>query len=334
MKKRFLSQKYKKYNARKSKKAIALRKKPKHKRQIKRATNNIRKRNKYAPVVSMKAPSDYSVVFNTEETIKYYNSVHGLLSQGTRVLFDISEIETLTTDAIAVQIAKIHDKRYNCLTPIYGNAPKKSALADLFIHSGFYDFVRVKGAKPDSSSRMIHEMTANTVEPDIAKEVCLLGVKHTFGNCNILESLYDIIIEVMQNTNNHAGDKRGKYDWWLHVYNHPDSKKTSYTFLDLGVGVFNSIPVKTFKRQFMKFFNLTSNVDLVPKLFAGDIKSRTSRPERGKGMPQIFECSQNNAFTTFIMISNDVYADLKTKSYKSLSTKFAGTLFYWEIDNC
>ncbi len=33
----------------------------------------------------------------------------------------------------------------------------------------------------------------------------------------------------------------------------------------------------------------------------------------------------------FIIISNDVYANLKTNNYTKLNTTFAGTLLYWEI---
>ncbi|MBK8424800.1 MAG: hypothetical protein IPL27_01940 [Lewinellaceae bacterium] len=137
----------------------------------------------------------------------------------------------------------------------------------------------------------------------------------------------------MQNTNNHAGLTRGKYDWWLHVYNHPDSFKTSYTFLDLGIGIFESLPAKSFKRNFLDVLGITSNLDLIPKLFAGEIKSRTARPERGKGIPQVYECSQHKAFEKFFLISNDVYADLKSNENKILKNKFNGTLFYWELNN-
>lgn len=91
--------------------------------------------------------------------------------------------------------------------------------------------------------------------------------------------------------------------------------------------------MRTFWRETRRKLGLTSNLDLVDKLFAGEIKSRTSRPERGKGIPQIYECAQDCVFNKFILISNDVYANLKTHEYHLLRTKFDGTLFYWEIDN-
>ena len=332
MKKCFTTSRFKRFN--KSRSDRAIRRKRRHRS---RKYNPLRVSNyppvKKLPIANVQAPENYSLVYNTIETLQYYNEIRDILASGQRVRFDLSNVKKMTTDAIAVQIAKIKDERYNKRVPICGNAPKDEKLSNLFQHSGFYEHVRVSGARPPAKNKLIHERTANRVEPDIAKEACLLGLRHTFKNESIFEPLYDIIIEVMQNTNNHAGKKRGLYDWWLHVYNHPNSAKTIYTFLDLGSGIFNSLPVKTFWREAANRLHLTSNLDLVDKLFAGEIKSRTSRPERGKGIPQIYECAQDSVFTTFVLISNDVYADMKKHESHILSTKFDGTLFYWKIDN-
>ena len=286
------------------------------------------------PIISLTAPKDFSLVYNTEETIQYFNTAQNRLKKRNKVLFDISQIQKLSTDAIAVQIAKIKDERFIQHGSVSGNEPNDNNLKELFVQSGFYDYVRTRGPKPVNDKKiLIHKITNNRVEPDIAKDVCLLGLRHTFNNEEIFEPLYNILIEVMQNTNNHAGSTRGKYDWWLHVYAHPNSTKTSYTFLDLGIGIFESLPVKSFKRDFFEILGLTSNLDLVPKLLIGEIKSRTSRPERGKGIPQVYECSKDVVFNKFFLISNDIYANLKTGENRIIHTPFNGTLYYWEIKN-
>ena len=334
MKRFYTKSEFKRFNSKRSKDAVKKKLKRKNKNQTQSGNFYNRPTNTPPPMVPIKAPDDFSLINNTELTIEYFNNAHNELMKKNRILFDISHINTLTTDAIAVQIAKIKDTKFHLNTEIMGNEPKDETLKKLFVQSGFYDYVNTRGPKPTNDKKLlIHEITNNRVEPDIAKSACLLGLRHTFQNEEIFEPLYDILIEVMQNTNNHAGETPGVYDWWLHVYNHPDSFKTSYTFLDLGVGIFESLPVKSFKRDFLDLFGLRPNHDSVPKLFAGDIKSRTAKPERGKGIPQVFECSQNNTFETFILISNDVYADLKTQNYKSIKTSFNGTLFYWEINN-
>lgn len=348
MKKLYTTSKYKRRNTRRSLNAIRSRRKRKNINVNRTSTpaNNTNKDNYQSsggynsnpfvkpPIIPIKAPTNFSLIYNTDATIEYFNRAHKELSKKNSVLFDISEVTSLTTDAIAVQIAKIKDHKFHLDSGVFGNEPNDVSLKSLFRQSGFYEYVNTRSPKPANDKKLlIHEITNNRVEPDIAKEACLLGLRHTFKNEEIFEPLYDILIEVMQNTNNHAGLTRGKYDWWLHVYNHPDSSRTSYTFIDLGVGIFESLPVKSFVRDFFEILSLKSNIDLVPKLFAGEIKSRTARPERGKGIPQIFECSQDNTFDKFVLISNDIYADLKTKDYKLIKTQFEGTLFYWEIIN-
>lgn len=340
MKKLYTKIKFINQNSRKSIKSIRKRRRRKHKKyfggSIKSNNSNKFHKQKYSQpkIVSILAPYHFSLINNTEATIKFFNLAHEELMKNNQILFDISHIETLTTDAIAVQIAKINDEGFHKNNRISGNEPKNDQLKKLFTQSGFYDFVQTQFTKPkNDKTLLIHQITNNRVEPDIAKEACLQGLRHTFGNEEIFEPLYDILIEIMQNTNNHAGSTRGVYDWWLHVYNHPDSKKTSYTFLDLGVGIFESLPVKSFKRDVLEFFGVKSNLDLVPRLFAGEIKSRTARPERGKGIPQVYECSQDSIFEKFILISNDIYADLKTNENKIIRNQFNGTLFYWEINS-
>ncbi|TDE52730.1 hypothetical protein [Flavobacterium sp. GT3P67] len=344
MKKLYITSKFKKRNKKKSLDAFRKYKKRKGKKYTlvqKKTENKERNKGKFyntevrkPKIIPLSAPSDFSLINNTEKTINYFNLVHNAIKANNGVLFDISKITTLTTDAIAVQIAKIKDERFHLNRRILGNEPDDVDLKKLFTQSGFYEYVNTTNKHEKNDKKLlIHEITNNRVEPDIAKEACLIGLKHTFKNEEIFEPLYDILIEIMQNTNNHAGNIRGKYDWWLHVYNHPDSLKTSYSFLDLGVGIFESLPVKSFKRDILELVGLTSNLDLVPKLFAGEIKSRTARPERGKGIPQVFECSQDSVFEKFILISNDIYADLKSKENKIIKTPFEGTLFYWEINN-
>lgn len=345
MKKLYSTSKFKRRNTKRSKdaekKRINRKKKQTTEKQVHSNEQRKNKTNSYnkpyvrpRPPVPIKAPTNFSLINNTEATINYFNLAHSQLVKRKKILFDISKITTLTTDAIAVQIAKIKDYRFHLNSGITGNAPDAENLKKLFLQSGFYEYVNTKGPKPVNNKKLlIHEITNNRVEPDIAKDACLLGLRHTFQNEEIFEPLYDILIEVMQNTNNHAGSTRGKYDWWLHVYNHPDSRKTSYTFLDLGVGIFESLPVKSFRRDFLELLGLKSNLELVPKLFAGEIKSRTARPERGKGIPQVYECAQHPAFEKFILISNDIYADLKTNTNRIIRTPFIGTLFYWELNN-
>jgi hypothetical protein len=331
MKKFYTEKKHKKFNSIRSKKRLHKHRKRKNKKYDPFKTFFGRKQKRKNDVQNIQAPSKFSFVENTEKTLKYFRKARKYLSKGYPINFDISKIDYLTSDAIALQIARIKDEKFHYYNTIYGNAPDDLKSKELFLQSGFYKYVQTKGPKPSGYNKLIHKITDNKVEPVIAKEACISGLKHTFGNEDIFDPLYDILIKIMQNTNNHAGETRGKYNWWLHVYNDPVSSTSKYTFLDLGVGIFESLPVQTFKRKISDIVGLTSNTDLVEPLFKGKIKSRTGKPERGKGIPQVYDSSKNKAFKEFYLISNDVKVDMKNMNIKKLNNNFSGTLFYWEL---
>ena len=91
------------------------------------------------------------------------------------------------------------------------------------------------------------------------------------------------------------------------------------------------MPARSFKRKIGDLVGLTHNASLVEPLFNGEIKYRTGRPERGNGIPQVYDSSKHKAFNRFVMITNDVYVDMKTLEIKKLKNNFSGTLFYWEL---
>ena len=332
MKKLYTTYKYKRYNSVKSNRAKKLYSKRKNKKYNPYKTRIGKQKLRANLVIDIPAPTNFSFTGNTDDTLEYFEIVQSQLKEGYSVNLDIANINTLTTDTIALQIATIKKNKSRSRNSIHGNAPKDVELRELFLQSGFYSYVKSKRREKTNENQLIHKITKNKVEPKIAKEACITGLKHVFNNDDIFDPLYDILIEIMQNTNNHAGgDIRGKYDWWLHVYNDPNTMTSKYTFLDLGNGIFESLPVKSFKRKLGQTLGLAHNVDLVKPLFNGEIKSRTDKPERGKGIPQVYQSSQHKAFSSFHLISNNVKVDVKSMETTRLNTNFKGTLFYWEL---
>lgn len=178
----------------------------------------------------------------------------------------------------------------------------------------------------------MHNFSRRKVKPQIAKLACQLGIKHSFNKDIIFEPLYEILIECMSNTNNHAGKGvRASYSWWLYVYKNPVGNVTHYSFIDLGVGIYESLPVKGYINKALMSLGVISNTSILPKIFNGEIKSRTADPLRGKGLPQIYSHSKHKNIQNFKIISNDVYADLTTEKYIKLDYNFHGTFLYWEL---
>jgi hypothetical protein len=290
------------------------------------------KSRKYSQLV---APSQFSLIDNPDEVIEYFAHARRLLVKSRHVSFDLSSVAGVTPDAIALLSASVNSKWFTGKGAIAGNGPTEPTAARMFEQSGFYDHVKTRMPQPSQTKQhlLLHRVTQNKVENIEAMNAGKLAVAHIYGDGRRVRPLYEVFIECMANTNNHAEPGEiGFYDWWLFVYNDPNKKRTIFTFLDLGVGIFQSLPVQSFWRDTLRSFGFTSNLAILPKLFAGEISSRTLQSERGKGIPRIHEHATGGTFRRFVMIANDVYADLTSGRQFILQKPFHGTLFCFEIE--
>lgn len=285
--------------------------------------------------ISIIAPKDLSLLTNPNETLHYFSLCKSKLQGGANIYLDISKISSLGVEVITLLAALVNDPTFRGKGRIKGNAPDDPILGKLFCESGFYKYVRASSAMKKMQivdSNLFHKENCHKVSPEIAKQACLHGLRHLKDEDLRNEKLYEILVEAMSNTNNHAaGEERGKeIRWWLYVYNVPNESISRYTFVDLGVGIFDSVPVSLFKKVTRSF---RGNASLVPDLLAGKIKSRESvdNKMRGKGIPQIANNSREEIFSQAILISNDVRINLKDGTAYALDAKLDGTLMYFEL---
>jgi hypothetical protein len=227
------------------------------------------------PFVVHPAPKSFSLIADTNEVLRYFKEAEDFLSNGENVTLDISNVDTLTPDTIALMVASIHDIDFHHGSRIQGNAPQKPALLKLFTESGFYDYVAARGTFTSNKKGLLHKEVNRKVVSQVAKDASLTGIRHVFGNEKPFEPLYEILIESMSNTNNHADlHHHGKCNWWLYVYCDPKKKLTSYSFLDLGVGIFESVVVQNYLKNAFKGTRLYKNINLVDDLISGKIQSQ------------------------------------------------------------
>lgn len=292
-----------------------------------------------AKTINKQAPANFSFVDNTDEILTYFNDCKTTLHKNKKIAIDISQIENLSSDAIALLVAAVHAKSFTGnYGKVEGNAPQNQALAKLFIESGFYRYVdadkRLKLAS-NTKENLLHKESNFNVQPDLAKNACQYGTTHVLNQNEPFPVLFEMLIEAMSNTNNHADKiKKGTIKWWLYAYNAHDENKTCYTFIDLGVGIFDSLPVGRYKKL-TNLIGFTHNADLVQDLLDGKIKSseKQDRDIRGKGIPQIARNSASEYFGRAFIISNNVKINLKDRTTEKLSENFKGTMLYWELIN-
>lgn len=288
------------------------------------------------PRLRLPAPNNFSLIDNTNEVLKYFEEAEKILRKGNNLILDISDVDKLTPATIALMIASINDVDFTYNSHIIGNEPKKKQLKKLFRESGFYDHVKTRRAFANNKNQnnILHKEVNHKVVPKIAKAAFLTGVNYVFGKKIFFEPLYEILVECMVNTNNHADLRtKGKCNWWLFVCNEPKEKNTSYSFVDLGVGIFESVVVQSYLKRIAKSTPFYKNINLVDDLLSGKLQSRIDidKEIRGKGIPQIVEHSKLKHFKSFYIIANDVKINLKTKERIQLKYPLRGTFLYWEL---
>jgi len=297
-----------------------------------------RKKNSKTNWKKITFPPRVKLIEEPNETLAYFNQAYNYYKKGHNVDFDLSNIVQFSPESIAVLAASIASFQFTNRMGSRGNMPKNYILRKVFQDSGFFEHVNVLDknfrAISKTSAHLLHKVTNDKVVTGVAKDTCSYMLpKINAQYIDDLEPLYVILIEAMQNTNNHASGKTEiEYDWWLYRYLDKNKGIIHFTFLDIGVGVFKSLPVMNFIRKLSNTANITSNLDLVDELLSGKIKSRTKRKDRGKGIPQIYDQSKDNMFKEFYILSNDILIDTKKDTKIKLNEEFYGTLYYWTME--
>lgn len=280
--------------------------------------------------VPLKMPRRLSFIEHPNELLKAIETGRLLAKKHIPIDIRLGHVKHITTEAIALLIATLSSAEFRKVN-VRGDSPENEEIREVFVTSGFYNYVKSTIGNVPNINVLLHQRSNKKVNTAIAKEVCIKGLLHTFKSDEIFEPLYDILIECMSNTHNHADPAEdGVYDWWLYTYFDTNTGVSYYSFFDLGIGIFESISVKDYK-QVMRNIGITRNVQLINDLYQGKIKSRTHLPERGKGLPQIHSYANHPNFKNLTLITNNVYSNMSNNKSFELELNFSGTFYYWEL---
>lgn len=283
--------------------------------------------------VKLEAPQNFSFISNTDEIVNFFNSIKEHVDNDQPVNIDVSKITTLSPDIIILLISILKDKK-SIKVGIRGNAPENPKLRKVFIESGLYDFVNSLGRKRVAdNNKLWKHSTNNHVKGEIAGEAVAI-CRNLFKEHGInydTDSIYNLLVEAMSNTINHADKEKHHVNWWLYYFIDKDEKTIKYSIVDLGIGIFKSASFDTYRR-FAKIIVPGNGLLVKPFLEGKIISSRESDNEiSGKGVRQIINCANNPEFTKFSIITNDQIINVKEKNNQSLSNNFDGTFIHFEI---
>lgn len=289
-------------------------------------------------------PKTFDFRAGRDATLRFFEQLLRQLGRRKSVYVDMSEVTHVEESALLSLVA--YCERYKRAgVSIMGNYPLDPVTRTRVQGSGFVEAiyekafrVREQYSKTGNSflshaSKVVQsERTAELVE-DVARRL--------WGDARFCPQVQRVLVELMQNTNNHAsGNDPGQRHWWLSVHFEEQESAAYFAFVDVGVGVFGSLSAKD-PRDFWWAWLLRTRELLLSRANNASVLSlmldnslhRTVTGEsfRGKGLPALFEVCQRNGVTDLRILTNDVYAAVSEGMYLPITPGFTGTLVSWKV---
>jgi hypothetical protein len=270
------------------------------------------------------------------ETIQFINRLK-ILAVDRNVFVDLAHVRVLTPEAIACLIAVIH--RFEGIDAgISGNVPTDAGIRAMMDHSGFRDYVRSSPGWNPTSALMgrvrKRSRSRNTVQnrydQNISRELISFAMEKLTGKPRSHGPSYGTMGEAMLNTLNHASPDSSLQPWWASVYVDEGRKCACFTFIDQGVGIFQSHRL-TAALKLGTGLTLLSRADILGKILNGEVRSTTRIPGRGNGLPGMYTHCKKGRIRNFVVVANDAIGYAETDQYRAMKVPFHGTLLYWEI---
>lgn len=291
-------------------------------------------------VVDVTVPECFSILENPEKTIGFFNTLRRFITSGSRdkvINFDFRAVRHLTIDALMYLVAVIKNTHIPSpyLKGFQGNMPTEPAPRNLFVKSGFLNFVHSKHKRiePDNAHVQIFfdKSNSDTVAP---KRIVDFIVNNSHVPNSKLHFLYEMIMEMETNSHEHAysciKDNTMGCNWLAYAEDSGDYYR--FTFLDTGVGMY-----KTMHREWHEFLKLQdSEASCVISAFDGVLlRSKTKLKTRGHGLPSIKSVAVSNRIQNLQVITNKAFCKMTdgcdSMSGQDVSASLKGTIYYWEI---
>jgi hypothetical protein len=282
---------------------------------------------------------------NPEEAIGFFASLVTYCDQRRKVWVSLRDVERIEYDAIVVLLA-VMIRFKAAKVGFNGDWPMGGAARAILKESRFFEILYQKMVDQESyeigRGSSIYTHAHKNVDSALSAAVIEHAAKTVWEESRRCPGAQRIFVELMQNTNNHASPGNpGEKHWWVSVHHRAKEKKVSFTFVDFGVGVFQSLDNKTPTSKWFGWrtilgmvYTLTNNAEIMKLILDGDFhQTVTKKYYRGKGLPGIRQVLGRRQVSNLQIITNDVIANVGGGSYRVLKTAFSGTLVYWELDS-
>jgi hypothetical protein len=355
MKRYSLEPKNRAYNRRRAAKSLRARLEYKDWRR-KYNANNVGVKRTYNPVGSSRpyksyrrivAPRIFTLIQNPEAVISFINILKKCFIKKQKVFVVLRNVEQIDYDAIVVLLSIM--VRFKAMgIPFNGDFPERGDCRKKLDQSGFIKSLNRSFENEDEyaieSNRMDYITRASKlVVAKLTAEIIENASRAVWGEPRRSQGVQTTLQELMLNTNNHASLRgKGEMHWWLSVNYSEQEKKMRFSFVDYGIGIFESLNSKPASNKFYRALErlfervpYNNNAELLSLIMNGELhRSVTEEYYRGQGLPGILDSMKENWFSMLHVISNDVFANVAGGEYRLLKgVDFPGTFIYWEVDS-
>ena len=288
------------------------------------------------------APNNISMINNTEEMIEFINRVEEQKNKRYNTFIELKDVIDVGYDGLVVLLSIMTSFQANKIK-FNGSFPRNKEARKLITDSGFFEYLykpipeqQNYNFQKDKGGIFTH--ASKIADSKLSSEIIKDASKHIWGEEKRCPGVQRILLELMQNTNNHASEvAKGVQHWWMSISY--SEKKAHFTFLDYGVGVFKSLENKKegskffgWKELLSKVFAFRTNYEVLRLILHGELhKTVTHNYYRGKGLPGIYEVYKRNQINSLYIITNDVYSNISNDEYCELDKGFSGTFVYFEL---
>lgn len=278
------------------------------------------------------APKIFSVKKNPNHVFKFIRQIKEAKNKSkiNSVFIVLDDCEYISSGAIALMISAIRDLRVYGIS-CSGSYPEDPYTRNILEKSGFFNFVRGNIKEENKvTQNTITQQGIAIVDPALVAPIVLRAMTFIFGKPYRNQRIQSLLVELMANTINHAFPKQRNSKWYLSSYFDEENKRVSFTFIDNGQGILNTLNLKY--GTLIRSLFLNSNESILDAAFDGKFGSRTKEIKRGRGLPNVKKCFTENYITKLVVIANDVYLDFENNRNVKLKEDFDGTCIYWELD--
>lgn len=291
----------------------------------------------------IRVPRVLSLIDNYEEVLKFIQDLQNDFSKKKKVFVMMNRMKSFSGDGLIILLSNVVLFK-SAKIKFNGNYPREKGVRERLLKTSFYDalysFNYDVNSHYDLTKNDIFTHANNKVDSDLTSQLIAQNSVYLWNEERRCTGLQRVFLELMQNTNNHASKKQGEKLWWLNVSKAENPRRLCFSFIDYGMGIFESLATKNASSKFfhwvekiIPFVNPTDHCALFESIMNGTFHTTvTNKSYRGKGLPGIYNRFQKHMISRLIIISNDVFADASNNIYTEINNQLNGTFVYFEID--